>query len=469
MNRIVKDRIPMASESTHHRPPAARALLSLCAIALLGAPLLSQAETKGLLPIEHWQQANGAQVWLVQSDSLPMVDVQIDFDGGERRDPSGQIGLAAATANMLGKGVKAAAGQRALNEDQLGEAWADLGASFGASANSDRFTFRLRSLTDPTLLPKATALAAQQIGSPAWPEPIWQRERSQWSAALREAQTRPGTIASDNFGKAVYGTHPYGYTITPQSLQKIDTKAMQQFYAEHVLPCQAKATVVGNVDKAQANQLVQSLLAGLPANAQCSPQPAVAEVAPLTQAAEKRIPFASEQAQVLIGQPGIKRDDPDFLTLLVANHILGGSGFGSRLMEEVREKRGLVYGVYSGFSPGNHAGAFTIGLQTRADQADEAAKLVHEIVADFVANGPTEKELQDAKANLIGGFALRIDSNAKLLGNVANIAWNDLPLDYLNTWSDKVQAITVDDIRTAVQKHLQPDAMVTVVVGGAAS
>ncbi|MDH5857689.1 M16 family metallopeptidase [Lampropedia aestuarii] len=446
-----------------------RLVVKLCAIAALSTPLWSQAETKGLLPITHWQQANGAQIWLVQSDSLPMVDVQIDFDGGQRRNPANQIGLASATASMLGKGVKAAHGRPALNEDQLGEAWADLGASFGASASSDRFTFRLRSLTDSKLLPQATALAAQQIGQPAWPAPVWERERAQWSAAIREAQTRPGTIANDSFAKAVYGNHPYGYITTPQSLQNMDTNAMQAFYAQHVQPCRAKATVVGNVNKAQADQLVSALLADLPANSQCASLPSVAEVAPLTKATEQRIPFASEQAQVLIGQPGIKRDDPDFLTLLVANHILGGSGFGSRLMEEVREKRGLVYGVYSGFSPGNHAGAFTIGLQTRADQAEEAAQLVHEIVADFVANGPTEKELQDAKANLIGGFALRIDSNEKLLGNVANIAWNDLPLDYLNTWSDKVQAITVEDIRTALKKHLQPEAMVTVVVGGAAS
>lgn len=457
------------SSPTCGAPQTTRFLIKLCAITALSMPLWGQAETKGLLPIEHWQQANGAQIWLVHSDSLPMVDVQIDFDGGQRRNPANQIGLASATANMLGKGVKAAHGQPALNEDQLGEAWADLGASFGANATSDRFTFRLRSLTDNTLLPKAMALAAQQIGQPAWPAPVWQRERAQWSAAIREAQTQPGTIANDHFSKAVYGSHPYGYTTTPQSLQNIDTQAMQAFYTQHVQPCRAKATVVGDVNKAQADQLVAALLADLPANTACANLPTVAEVAPLTQPAEQRIPFASEQAQVLIGQPGIKRDDPDFLTLLVANHILGGSGFGSRLMEEVREKRGLVYGVYSGFSPGNHAGAFTIGLQTRADQAEEAAKLVQQIVADFVANGPTEKELQDAKANLIGGFALRIDSNEKLLGNVANIAWNDLPLDYLNTWSDKVEAITVQDIQAALKKHLQPEAMVTVVVGGAAS
>ncbi|THU01099.1 insulinase family protein [Lampropedia puyangensis] len=437
----------------------------VCATALAATPLLTHAQNQGLLPIEQWQQPNGTQVWLVQSNSLPMVDVQIDFDGGERRDPAEQVGLAAATANMLSKGIASTNGHKALDEDQLGEAWADLGASFNASASSDRFTFHLRSLTDPALLPQAVALAARQIGQSTWPQKVWERERAQWSAALREAQTRPGTISSQTFAQAVYGSHPYGYQTTPASLQRIDIRAMQQFYASHIQACRAKATVVGQVDKAQADQLVQNLLAGLPQTAHCAPLPSIAEIQPLQHAVEKRIPFASEQAQVLIGQPGIKRDDPDFLTLLVANHILGGSGFGSRLMEEVREKRGLVYGVYSGFSPGTHAGAFTIGLQTRADQAQEATTLAKQVLADFVANGPTDKELQDAKANLIGGFALRIDSNAKLLANVANIAWNNLPLDYLDTWTSKVQTITVQDIRRAVQKVLKPDAMATVIVG----
>ncbi|RMX06058.1 insulinase family protein [Corticibacter populi] len=420
-----------------------------------------------LLPIEHWQQPSGAQVWLVTSPSLPMVDVQIDFDAGSRRDPAAQAGLADATAAMLTKGVLRHGQQPALDEDQLGQAWADLGAAFSANAGNDRFSLSLRSLTEPALLEPATALAARQISQSAWPAAVWQRDRERWSASLAEAQTRPGVIASQAYQKAVYGTHPYGYLTTPQSLQHIQVQDMQRFYEQHVLPCRAKATVVGQVDRAQADRLVATLLAGLPQTpgAACPALPAVPEVAPLQQASEQKIPFPAEQAQVLIGQPGIRRDDPDFLPLLVADHILGGSGFGSRLMEEVREKRGLVYGVYSSFNPGLHAGAFTISLQTRADQADAAVALVRQVLGDFVANGPTDKELQDAKANLIGGFALRIDSNAKLQGNVANIAWNDLPLDYLDTWSDKVAAISVEDIRRAVQKVLRPDAMATVIVG----
>ena len=197
----------------------------------------------------------------------------------------------------------------------------------------------------------------------------------------------------------------------------------------------------------------------------CAALLAVFEVAPLTAAREIRIPMQAAQAQVLIGQPGYKRDDRAFFALLVGNHILGGGGFTSRLMGVLREQRGLTYGVSSSFDPGRHAGAFTIGLQTRPDQANEAVRLARQVLAGFVADGPTAAELQAAQDNLIGGFALRLDSNRKLLGNVANIAWNGLPLDYLEHWNEHVAAVTAADIKTAFARVLQPDRMVAVIVG----
>ena len=202
-----------------------------------------------------------------------------------------------------------------------------------------------------------------------------------------------------------------------------------------------------------------------PSEQDCPALPPVPEVPPLQQAQERDITFASAQAHVLVGQPGYKRNDPDHFALMVGNHILGGGGFTSRLTEEVREKRGLSYSVYSYFAPGLQAGAFTIGLQTRPDQAQQALALVREVLTKFVADGPTDKELQAAKDNLIGGFALLIDSNRKLLDNVANIAWNGLPLDYLDTWTQHVERLTAADIRAAFARKLQPQKMVTVVLG----
>ena len=445
---------------------AARALLA-CA----GAVFYTSSAW-ALLPIQHWTEPSGARIWLVESPVIPMVDVQVDFDAGARRDPAAQAGLASAVATMSAKGVKAGpGGEPAMDENALGEAWADLGASFEAGADRDGLSYSLRSLTEADLLDRAARLAARQLGQPSFPQDVWQRERARFSAALKEAETRPSTASSKAFAAAVYGDHPYGQRTTPETLARIEVADMQAYQARYLQACRARVAIVGAVTRAQAQTLVQTLLSQLPPGdaASCQPLPAVPEVQPLTQAVERDIPFASAQAHVLIGQPGFRRSDPDFLALLVGNHILGGGGFTSRLTNEVREKRGLSYSVGSNFSPGLGAGAFAVGLQTRPDQAAQAVQVSREVLKRFVAEGPTEKELRAAKDNLVGGFALRIDSNRKLLANVVNIATNGLPLDYLEHWTDRVEALTVADIRAAMQRKLQPDRMVTVVVGGAAA
>ena len=168
-----------------------------------------------MLPIEHWQAPSGAQVWLVHSPGIPMVDVHVAFDAGRRRDGPEHIGLAQAAALMSSKGVQASEGAPALDENALGEAWADLGASFGAEAGRDSFSYSLRSLTQPELLARAADLAARQMGQPSWPADVWSNERERWAASLREADTRPATVANKALVRALYGDHPYGYQVTP--------------------------------------------------------------------------------------------------------------------------------------------------------------------------------------------------------------------------------------------------------------
>ena len=430
------------------------------------AGVLCMAGAHAGIPIEHWTQANGAQVFLVQSPGLPMVDVQIDFDAGARRDPAGRAGLASATALMIGKGLKARGAMPALDENAVGEAWADGGALFSASASGDRMSFTLRSLTRTEVLDASMRLAARHLADPAFAADIWTRERERWSASLRESLTKPGTVADRAWTPAVFGTHPYGQQTTPESLLAVSVADMQAFHARHIVPCRAKVSVVGALNRAQVQAWVTELLAALPAGAACAALPAVPEVQPLTQAKEIFIPFESAQAHVSMGQPGYKRDDPDFFALTVGNYVLGGGGFVSRLTEQVREKRGLSYSVYSYFSPGLHAGPFAIGLQTRPDQARQAVEVARAVLKEFVEKGPTQAELQAAKDNLTGGFALRLDSNRKLLDNLANIAWHQLPLDYLDTWTQKVQALTVQDVSQAFVRKVQPERQVTVVVGG---
>ncbi|MDB5881422.1 MAG: zinc protease protein-like protein [Ramlibacter sp.] len=453
-------------------PAAAVARGALAALSLV----LFHGFALAAIPIQQWTQPSGAKVYFVESPSIPMVDVRIEFDAGGRREPADKSGLASVAAGMTDKGLTAAkegaAGNgpygAALDENQLSDAWADLGAGFGGSASSDRMSFSLRSLTYPDLLAKSVQLASRQLGDPAFPPEIWQRERQRLSASIRESNTRPGTIAGRAYSAAVYGTHPYSHEMTEESLQHISVEDMRQQY-RLLEPCRAKVSIVGAVTRAQADAMVTTLLSRLPSAVQgrCQPLPPVPEVSALAAPLERDIPFASAQAHVLIGQPGYKRSDPDYFPMLVGNYTLGAGGFVSRLSQEVREKRGLSYSIASHFAPGLHAGAFTISLQTRPDQAGQAVRVSREVLARFVAEGPTEAELKAAKDNLIGGFPLFIDTNRKLLDNISNIAWNDLPLDYLDTWIAQVQRVTAGEVKAAFARKLQPQRMVTVIVGGA--
>lgn len=414
------------------------------------------------LPLQQWQSAGGAPVYLIETHNLPMLDVRIDFDAGSRRDPAAKAGLAAALAAMLNKGVAAQPGAAALGENELADRWADLAAQVGVGVEQDRMSISLRSLTRPELLQPAIALLARQIAQPSLPAAVWQRERAKGIAALREADTRPDVLADKAFAKAVFGQHPYGAVSTPQSLAQIEVADMRRLHASSFAPCHARISMVGAVTRAQAQALAQQLLAGLPAT--CTALPTIAKVQDLRGPSAQRITFDAAQTQVLLGQPGIDRASPDFFAFLVGNHILGGGGFASLLTQAVREKEGLSYSIYSGFNPGRDRGAFQIGFQTRPDQADKALAITRKVLAEFVQDGPSEVQLQAAKDNLLGGFAGRMDSNAKLLDLLANIAWNDLPLDYLETWPQKIAALQAADVRLAFA-HIQPERMVLVQVG----
>jgi zinc protease len=450
-----------------------RAHLHTCMKAwVLSATVLLGMGAQAALPIEHARVNDSFEVYWVQSHALPMVDIQIDFDAGSRLDSPHKSGLASSTAMMLSKGVKGKGDQKALDENQLGEAWAELGAGFAASAGQDRLSITIRSLVKPELLSRAVSLAAQEMAMPAFDSTIWRRERSSFISSIKEGETQPASIAGKLFQSHVMGSHPYGAIPTEKSVAAIEVRDLEAFHRVFFNPCHAVVSLVGDVDAKQALDIAKGLMSKLPEPKRCSDAsqqvwPSIAPVKPLVALEELRVPFKSAQAHVLMGQPGIPRSDERYFPLLVGNYILGGGGFVSRLTDQVREKRGLSYSVYSYFSPQVQAGPFTVGLQTRADQANQAIDVVHQVVSEFLRDGPTPEELKAAKDNLIGGFALRIDSNKKLLDNVANIAWNHLPLDYLQTWTQQVERVSLDDINQAFRSVLEPKHWVTVVVGGA--
>lgn len=432
---------------------------ALMLAALLLLAVVTPAPVLAALPIEHWSTANGVRVYFVRADAIPMLDVSIDFDAGARFDPPDKRGLASMTRGMMARGAKD------LDEAAIDDGFARIGAQFGGGASDDRAGFALRTLTRPAELDRAIALLAQVLATPQFPQAVLDREKARTIDAIREAETRPGTIAQKAFGKLTYGTHPYGQQADAESVAAIGRDDLVAFHRRMYGASHAVVAMIGAVSTEQARDISERLTRGLGAGEQ---RPEVAAVKMLEASQEQRIAHPASQAHLLVGAPLIARGDPDFFPLFVGNYVLGGGGFVSRLYSEIREKRGLAYSVYSYFSPMLQPGPFTIGLQTRKEQADEALQLVRQVLARFVDEGPTTEEVKGAQDNLVGGFALRIDSNRKILDNLAMIGFYRMPLDYLDTWTQRVSAVTRQDIADAFRRRVHPQAMATVMVGAAA-
>jgi zinc protease len=307
---------------------------------------------------------------------------------------------------------------------------------------------------------------AKVLLQPEFPQDVLARERVRAIAGLKEADTKPDTLANRAFSRAVFPDHPYGLRASGEveTLKTLTRDDLVGFYRSHYVASRAIVAIVGDVSREEAQRIAERLTADLP---RAGPEPVrIPQVADLAQAVTTNIPHPASQAHILIGAPGIRRGDPDYFALLVGNYILGGGGFESRLTEEVRSKRGLAYSVYSYFMPLLREGPFQIGLQTRGDQAKAAIDVVMQTLRAFVAKGPTDQELEDAKMNLIGGFPLRIDSNRKIQEYLAMIGFYDMPLSYLEDFVPNIRQVTVEDIKAAFSRHVDPSKLVTVVVGG---
>jgi zinc protease len=409
--------------------------------------------------IQHWQAPSGAQVYFVEDHDLPMLDVAVTFAAGSGFDEASKRGVAGLTNGLLD------AGSDGLSEDELGLQLASIGAQKGSQFDADRAGLSIRTLSSKAEREAALAILAKMLQQPLFPEAVLAREKVRSIAALKEAETKPESIAAKAFGKAVFGTHPYGGSTEVGDVEKIQRTDLVNYYQNHFGAKTAIVSLMGDVTRVQAEAIAQQLTASLPAGgASTRIAPVSVQILP----SEQRIAHPATQSHILIGTPGVARNDPDYFPLYVGNYILGGGGFVSRLMNEIREKRGMAYSVYSYFMPMQQPGAFQIGLQTKKEQADEALKLTRATLREFVDKGVTEKELKAAKDNIIGGFPLRIDSNKKILDYLSVIGFYGLPLSYLDDFTDKVNKVTVAQIHDAFKRRIHPEAMATVVVGAPA-
>jgi len=426
----------------------------LC-VALLALAQLAHA----ILPIQNWETKRGARVYFVENHDLPMLDVSVDVPAGSAFDTREKSGTANMTANMLRLGAGG------MNEDEIARRMADVGAQLAGRFDMDRAGAGVRTLSSEKERREALAILARLLAEPAFPVDVLEREKVRVVSGLKEADTQPDTIAARTFSRLVYPTHPYGLRSAGEvdTVPRITRDDVVAFHRNNYVAERAVVAITGDVSREEAAAIAETLTAGMPRGT-----PGAVDLPPVpepTKGLEEWVPHHATQSHILSGLPGVRRDDPDYFALFVGNHILGGGGFVSRITEEVRTKRGLAYSVYSYFTPMLREGPFVVGMQTKGEQARDALAVVNKTLADFVAQGPTAKELALAKKNIIGGFPLRIDSNRKIHEYSAVIGFYRLPLTYLDDFVKNVERVTAEDVRRAFQRKVKLDKMTTVIVG----
>ena len=407
--------------------------------------------------IQNWQSDNGAKVMYVHVNGLPMLDVRVVFDAGSARD-EGLSGLAALTNGLLAEG---AGGQTA---QALAEQFESVGAQLENDSLRDMAIVGVRSLTDKVYLDTALATLSTVLNQPDFNQKEFERELARMKVAVTARKQSPAAIADEAFFKAIYGDHPYAEPSggTEESLQRLNLEAIKTFYQKYYVAKNALIVIVGAVERAQAEVIANSLSKGLVIGEKAA---AIPEVKPLAEKKVIRIQYPSKQAHIYMGQPGMKRGDEDYFSLYMANHPFGGSGFASRLVETIREDRGLAYSVYSYFSPMREAGPFMMGMQTRADQTDQAVSLLQSELEKYIAEGPADDELADSISNVVGSFPLNLDSNGKLMGYLAMIGFYNLPADYLQKFVENIESVSTASAKDAMARRVKTDKLVTVIVG----
>jgi zinc protease len=436
-------------------------VLSGCATSTSKSTKVTNNKT---VDIKEWKTSNDVRVLYVYAPELPMVDVQVIFDAGSVRDGN-KPGIASLTGGMLSHGARL--GNKKLSVDDISERFESIGARFGSRASKDNASISLRTLTDEKWFNKAVETMTAVINAPTFDSKEFKRVRKQRLISFESRKQSPGTIASEMFNKGLYKDHPYALPGigTEKSVKKLNRNDLIKFYKKYYVASNAMVTIVGDLDRIKAETLAEKIVGKLPKGEKAKSLPAVDE---LESASSVHREFPSTQTHIMMGQPGIHRKDKDYFTLYVANHILGGSGFGSRIMQEIREKRGLAYSSYSYFAPMLRRGPFVIGMQTSNGQTPEALKVLKETLTNYVNNGPTEKELLHAKKNITGGFPLRIDSNKDISSYLAVIGFYNLPLSYLKDFNQRVEAVTLEQIKETLKRRIEPDKMFTVTVGRSA-
>lgn len=427
--------------------------LSAFGALLLG--LLAALPALAEVDIQELTSPKGQEFWLVEEHSIPIVAIEIGFRGGSRLDPEGKAGLAEFTMGLLNEG----AGE--MDAVAFANRAADISARLGFSAARDQVNVSARFLSET--LDEGVELLATALTEPRFDADPVARVRGQMLSAIAQQETDPGAIASKTWFADAFPDHPYG---TPQSgtrdsVLAITVEDLRAAQERLLTRANAKIAIVGDVAEERAGEIVDQLMADLAKGEPVEIELADSTPPPGLTVIEQNVP----QSVAVFGEAGIARDDPDFFPAYVMNHILGGGGLTSRLTEEVREKRGLAYSVYSYLVDLAEAKLYMGGVQTANERIAESLELIRAEWARMAEGGVTEAELEAAKTYLTGSFPLQFDSNAKIAGYLVFIQIEDLGIDYINERNGFIEEVTREDIARAAKRLLDPEALSFVVVG----
>ena len=417
--------------------------------------LLSCGLSNAMSPVQRTVLPNGLVLLTSEEHSLPFVTFKLLIHAGTRRDPSGQSGLASLTARALLFGTQKQS-MASVNE-QLDF----MGASLSSDAGRDYMVLSFRVLKKD--LNDGFKLFMEVLCEPAFPAEEVKNEVARTLAAIRASEDRPGEVAGKAFSKALYGGGPYGQPVigTKESVEKLTVEGVRQFYGSCYDPGNGIMVIVGDIEEhALKDTIVPQLSAW---KAHTTPVSAV-EIRPESGKKTVTIDRPLTQANLILGHEGITRNNPDFYAVTVMNYILGGGGLTSRLMQEIREKRGLAYSVSSNFDAGKYQGSFRIVLQTKNASARDAIGLAVTEMSRMRTQLVSEKELDGAKKYLIGSFPLRLITQDGIAGFLLQVEYLGLGFDYAERYPELIQAVTAEDVLRVAKAYLHPETYILVAV-----
>jgi zinc protease len=422
---------------------------------ILAFALLIIASQAFALDINKTVLENGLTVLHVERHNLPLVMVTLLVKSGSVDEPAEKAGLANLAASLLTEGTKKRTSQDISQEAEF------IGAELGASAGADYCTVGLAVLKKD--IDKGFELFGDVLLNPVFPKSEIKRRKELIKGSLRQKEDQPSYIASRAFKREVFGVHPYGWLLTgtPETIDKISRKDIGEFYDAYFLPNNSILSVVGDIGEEELDGLIRKWLKGW------GKRPLQRRVLPDIGHPKKKVVLIDKdisQANILLGHPGVRRANPDHYALSIMNYILGGGGFSSRLMDSIRDEMGLAYDVHSRFSTSMHGGLFSVGVQTKNASARTVIGEVIGHIERIKKEGVTDRELEDAKAFLVGSFPRRIDTMKKIANFLAVVEFYGLGLDYPEKYPGIMKSITAEDVLRVAMKHLNTDDYVLVVV-----